>query len=276
MNRTERIMPGDGDRASELAPGIRLHIFAGGHVGAQGLTTCKVTMQAQSMLAYHTHPCSEAITVLEGRSQVLVEGRRYHLEPHDSVHVPGGVAHSVRGASTNAPTVLHTAFASEAPTRDFVASRFEVVDCLESDASWPEHVTRFEGAAIYQLAPQARFRDLFGGRFGARGICGGYGIFEPGTSLPCHLHHFDESITIVTGRAVCQVAGREYELSGYDTAWVPRGRPHRFINRSDKPMAMIWVYAGDTPDRVILDQGYCEGVLSIASLSDSSLGRDAN
>ncbi len=46
-----------------------------------------------------------------------------------------------------------------------------------------------------------------------RGICGGPSIFQPGTSLPCHGHGFDESITIVTGRAVCQVAGKECELA---------------------------------------------------------------
>ena len=87
-----------------------------------------------------------------------------------------------------------------------------------------------------------------------------------GASLPCHIHGFDESITIVTGRAISQVAGREYELSNCDTACIPQGRPHRFINRSDQPMAMIWVYAGDEPDRTLVDPGYCEGRLPLAAL----------
>src|SRR5207302_2432227 len=119
----------------------------------------------------------------------------------------------------------------------------------------------------YELSPGAFFRDLFARRLGARGICGGYGLFEPGASLPCHFHGFDESITIVLGRAVCQVAGREYEVADCDTACIPRGRPHRFLNRSGRPMAMIWVFAGDEPDRTLVVSGYCEGALALGSLS---------
>jgi mannose-6-phosphate isomerase-like protein (cupin superfamily) len=84
-------------------------------------------------------------------------------------------------------------------------------------------------------------------------------VFQPGAALPCHYHAFDESITIVAGRAVCQVAGREYDVGDCDTVCVPQGRPHRFLNRSDRPMAMIWVYAGDEPERTLVDPGYCEG-----------------
>ena len=87
----------------------------------------------------------------------------------------------------------------------------------------------------------------------------GDGVFQPGASLPCHYHHYDESITIVEGAAICQVAGREYPLSGCGTACIPRGRPHRFLNRSDRPMAMIWVYAGDEPERTLVDASCCEG-----------------
>jgi hypothetical protein len=32
-------------------------------------------------------------------------------------------------------------------------------------------------------------------------------------------------------------------------------------------MAMIWVYAGDEPDRTVLEQGYCDGLLSLQGLS---------
>jgi hypothetical protein len=31
-------------------------------------------------------------------------------------------------------------------------------------------------------------------------------------------------------------------------------------------MAMIWVYAGDEPDRVMVDPGYCEGRLDLATM----------
>jgi oxalate decarboxylase/phosphoglucose isomerase-like protein (cupin superfamily) len=43
---------------------------------------------------------------------------------------------------------------------------------------------------------------------------------------------------------------------------VPTGLPHRFLNESDEPMAMVWVYAGDEPERTIVDTGYCLGTMS--------------
>ena len=84
-------------------------------------------------------------------------------------------------------------------------------------------------------------------------------MLETQNSLPCHYHGFDESITIVAGTAICLVAGKEYQVANYDTVCIPEGRPHRFLNRSNEPMAMIWVYAGDEPDRVLVDPGYCDG-----------------
>src|SRR5439155_526456 len=88
---------------------------------------------------------------------------------------------------------------------ELVADTFPVVDRAETDESCPEHLTRFAGAPAYELAPRTQFRDLFAGRFGSRGICGGYGTFEPGASLPCHYHGYDESITIVAGEAMSRI-----------------------------------------------------------------------
>ncbi len=117
---------------------------------------------------------------------------------------------------------------------------------------------RFSKAEEYELSANAMFRDLFAKRLGSRHLRG-YGRFAPGASLPCHTHLYDESITIVEGAATCLVAGRRYSLSGCDTALVPKGQPHRFINESDEPMAMVWVYAGDEPERVIVDNAICSG-----------------
>ena len=117
-------------------------------------------------------------------------------------------------------------------------------------------------AQFIELSENAFFSDLFARRFGAVGICGGYGRFLPGASLPCHTHDYDESITIVAGTAVSLVQARRYQLSGYETAFIPRGTPHRFINHSQEEMAMIWVYAGDEPDRTIVEAGYCSGTIA--------------
>jgi quercetin dioxygenase-like cupin family protein len=256
--RTEIITRGNCPIAGELAPGVAIRVFASGEQGAELLSTGTATFRPAARLPYHLHPFSEAITLLEGRATILVQGRRYRVAPFDSMHLPANTPHMVENASAEEPAIFHWAFASDSPTRELVADTFPVIDRDATDAGSPEHLARFAKMPVYELAPRAYFRDLFAGRFGSRGICGGYGRFEPGASLPCHYHGYDESITIVEGSAVCQVAGREYPVSGYDTACIPEGRPHRFINRSNQPMAMIWVYAGDEPDRTVVDQSLCQ------------------
>ena len=85
-------------------------------------------------------------------------------------------------------------------------------------------------------------------------MSGGYARFMPGGRLPAHVHDFDESICIINGAASCLVEGRPYAMSQCATAMVPRGRVHYFINDSNAPMDMIWVYAGPMPERIVVHE----------------------
>ncbi len=225
---------------------------------AQGLCTAMATFLPNAALPTHTHPCGEAMVVVEGSIVVVVEGRRYRLTSLDALCVPAGVAHSVSNCSTVEIAKVHVSFPEGAPGRELVDDVYTPKDYSKPPSSAPESLRRYSAAEAYELAANTEFRDLFASRFGSSGICGGYGRFQPGASLPCHTHHYDESITIVEGAAVCQVAGRKYDLSGCGTACIPEGVPHRFLNKSDAAMSMIWVYAGDEPDRDIVDNQLCE------------------
>jgi quercetin dioxygenase-like cupin family protein len=85
-------------------------------------------------------------------------------------------------------------------------------------------------------------------------MSGGYGLFHPGGRLPAHVHDFDESICIIDGTGSCIVEGERYQLSDCATALVPRGRVHYFINEFPGTMAMLWVYAGPTPERIVVEE----------------------
>jgi len=261
---TEAIVSARGCPVSMSAPeGLELRTFVSEECGATGFSTGTATFAAAGVLSYHFHSFTEAVTVLEGQARVFLEGRLYRLGPLDCVHIPAGVAHQVENDDPEKKLVAHWAFATEKPSRTLVDESFPVEDRgfgfpFEMD---PEKIVRYDCAAIYELSENAFFCDLFARRVGAEGICGGYGRFLPGASLPCHIHEFDESITIVKGAAVCLVQGKQYELSGCDTAFIPRGLPHRFLNRSASEMAMIWVYAGNEPNRRIVASGYCSGEL---------------
>jgi putative monooxygenase len=257
--RVEKIARVATDRRLELEAGVSAIFFANAEVGAVGFSTGVARFEPQGRLSCHTHECGESITIVHGCAEVAVEGRTYVLSPFDSIHVPAGLAHSAANLDTSGELVAHVAFSSATVTRTLVETHFKERDFRDSLAAvdGAETLLRFSQAEEYELSDNTQFRDLFAKRLGSKGICGGYGGFAPGASLPCHTHLYDESITIVEGVATCLVAGRRFSVSGCDTALVPKGLPHRFINETDQFMAMIWVYAGDEPERVIHDNSLC-------------------
>ena len=263
LSRREQIASGRSVTLVESPDGIELRVFVSGACGAVNLYTGSATFRPGAVLPFHTHQVSEALVILEGNATVTVENRSYRLGPLDCIHLPAQVAHSVRNNDPSRVLIGHSSFAAAEPSRTFAREDRSAPRYLESPGpADPESIRRFETAEKYWLSEGALFCDLFAKRFGSIGICGGYGRFDPGASLPCHLHQYDESITIVLGEARCQVQGNEYPVSGLDTAFVPEGLPHRFINAGKEPMAMIWVYAGDEPDRTLIDAGYCSGSIA--------------
>jgi putative monooxygenase len=261
--RRESIHAGTGTETS-AGPGVSLREFVSGACSARGFSTGTATFQPGSLLAYHKHSFCETLTILGGVAEVKVEGRIYRLQQFDCICLPAGVAHEVTSGSNGSPTVLFWACASPLPSQEEVKQDFVVQDrgLANPGKDDPESIVRFAEGEVYELSPGAEFRDLFAGRLGSVGICGGYAKFQPGRSLPCHVHEFDESITIVEGEALCLVQGSRYQVSGYDTAFVPEGKPHRFLNQSTAPMAMVWVYAGSEPGRTLVEPEYCDGTLA--------------
>jgi quercetin dioxygenase-like cupin family protein len=250
--RRETIASGDATPLKEFPPTVAIRPLVGELTGARGIATFTVQLEPGAELPRHRHDCGEAITVLCGPVEVELAGKWIELESLDCVFVPAGGTHAIRNACAE-PTFLHSAFASANPSSDFVQP-----DAPTSAPPAPR-VRRVRGASGYDLGGGTEFHDLFASRFGAKGICGGWARFGPGASLPCHFHEYDESITIVEGQAVCEVEGRRYLLSGCDTALIPKGLRHRFLNLSAEPMAMIWVYAGDEPRRTVVDSCCCSG-----------------
>jgi len=242
---------------AEIAPGVRFDCLVGASQQARNLTTGLVTFDPEAVLPYHTHPFGEAITLLSGSAMVEVEGRCYELRPHDNIVIPRGVAHSARNASPAEPAVFHIAMASHNPTRTLVDQAFprRLMPVASGNETGAERVNRFQSAARSSAGPNTEFIDFFNKELiGSIEMSGGYGLFHTGGRLPAHVHDFDESICIIQGTATCIVEGRRYSLAGGATAMVPRGRVHYFINESDAPMAMVWVYAGPMPERIIVDE----------------------
>jgi len=178
----------------------------------------------------------------------------------DNVVIPRGLAHHVTNPSPSASAVFHFAMASDKPARTLVERSFARKATQDDADGFPggERVNRHRTAKRFEAGAGATFIDFFNKDL-MPGIemSGGYGLFKPGGRLPCHIHDFDESICIVQGVATCIVEGRKYTMSDNSTALQPRGRCHYFVNESDRPMAMLWVYAGPVPERVVLEESNC-------------------
>ena len=244
----------------ELEPGVVMEALVGDFNTARGLTTGIVTMQPETLLPYHTHPCSESITVLEGEAEIAVEGRIYRLGPLDNITIPRWLPHQARNPDSGTPARLHVALAMSTPERELVENQFEQTEMPSDSVGTPgfERVNRFATAdRVLGVGPGAEFVDYFNAEL-MPGIemSGGFARFDPGGRLPDHIHDFDESICIIRGNADCLVEGRKYSMGDCATAMVPRGRVHYFINESQEQMDMVWVYAGPMPERIVIAPGF--------------------
>ena len=242
---------------AEIEPGVTFECLVGAHNQAQGITTGIARFSPGAIVPYHTHTFAESITVLEGKLTIEVEGRRYRLGKMDNITVPAGARHMALCGHRDEPCTVFGMLATTTPDRalcEAPVSRRAMPDHA-SGLIGPEHVVRFATAERYEAGPNTAFIDFFNARI-IPGIqmSGGYGMFHHKGRLPAHIHDFDESITIVTGEATCNVEGRRYSMSNRATALQPRGRVHYFINDTHEPMEMLWVYAGPLPERIEIDE----------------------
>jgi 2-keto-3-deoxy-L-rhamnonate aldolase RhmA/quercetin dioxygenase-like cupin family protein len=244
----------------DIERGVRFECLVGRHNQARQLTTGLVTFEPGARLPYHTHPFTESITLLQGQGKIEIEGRSYELTRLDNVVIPRGIAHAAVNTSARDAAVFHIAMATDQPTRTLVERAFPARTMPASAAGLPgaERVNRFKSQPRFSAGTNNEFINFFNRELmpGCE-MSGGHGLFQPGGRLPAHVHDFDESICIIDGTATCIVEGRRYTLSGGATAMVPRGRVHYFINETDAAMAMIWVYAGPMPERIVVDERCC-------------------
>jgi 2-keto-3-deoxy-L-rhamnonate aldolase RhmA/quercetin dioxygenase-like cupin family protein len=256
-DRAELIVAVGSGPKIEIANGVNFECLVGKHCQAQRLTTGIVTFNPRAELPYHTHTFAESVTLLKGEAEICIEGRRYELEPLDNVTLPRGIAHQVRNLSQRHPALFHIAMATDNPTRTLIEKMFPRKQMPDNSTgmSGSERVTRFRTAKRFAAGPNTQFIDYFNSDLMPNlEMSGGYGLFAPGGRLPAHVHDFDESICIIEGVATCIVEGRKYQMQDSATAMQPRGRVHYFINQSNAPMAMIWVYAGPLPERIVVDE----------------------
>lgn len=102
----------------------------------------------------------------------------------------------------------------------------------------------------------ARTTPLVSPRLGAASFITGYTAFDGGTEIPFHSHNCEESVVLMSGRAMLDIDGQEHELQPHDVTFIPPGVSHRFRNLSKtEPMKILWIYANVNATRTLTDSG---------------------
>jgi quercetin dioxygenase-like cupin family protein len=93
-------------------------------------------------------------------------------------------------------------------------------------------------------------------RTGATSFINGMTIFPPGGSVPLHKHNCEESVLLIEGSAIAEIADAEHAIAAGDVTVIPEGVHHRFRNASDRhEMKILWTYASIDADRTIIMTG---------------------
>ena len=116
-------------------------------------------------------------------------------------------------------------------------------------------IIKFNNWASEGRSPLTRGQRLVTHETGAQNISSGLTRFEPGAKIPLHYHNVEEQVTIIEGEAVGIIDGERQVLTAYDTTYVPAGVPHHFMNESDAPMAILWIYPSPYVERHFPETG---------------------
>lgn len=97
---------------------------------------------------------------------------------------------------------------------------------------------------------------LLTAKTGATSFINGITIFPAGGAVPLHKHNCDESVLILEGDAVAEIAGMEHHVTKGNVTFIPEGVHHRFRNMSKvDEMKILWTYASVDADRTIIATG---------------------
>jgi quercetin dioxygenase-like cupin family protein len=101
----------------------------------------------------------------------------------------------------------------------------------------------------------ARTVPLVTGGIGSTSLLNGITEFAPGGAIPLHTHHCEESVMVLEGEALAEIAGATHRMGVHDTTWVPAEVPHRFVNAGPGRLRIFWTYASVDATRTLVATG---------------------
>lgn len=112
------------------------------------------------------------------------------------------------------------------------------------DGLYKPVVSKYKEIKPFEMDEGVYFHEMIMKDMGPKTIIVGLATFKPGASLPCHIHNVEESVTILNGKAYCDVEGVRTYVEQYDTSFIPSTIPHRFVNASNsEELVILWAYS---------------------------------
>ncbi|HTU02904.1 MAG TPA: cupin domain-containing protein [Candidatus Sulfotelmatobacter sp.] len=124
------------------------------------------------------------------------------------------------------------------------------------------HIFTFESIPTVDRGEGVTTKPMVSKAVGSTKLTNGVTTFPAGGALRLHTHNCDESVTLIAGEGIVEIEGTQTPLKPFDTTFVPAGVPHRFINKSSKPMSILWNYTSVDVTRTFADTGETVGQLS--------------
>ncbi len=125
-------------------------------------------------------------------------------------------------------------------------------------------------------SPGLEVRDIVDAEQGTHALKIGEVTIAPNTRLPRHIHTNTEEAMVVLEGTLDALVGRERMTIGPGhTVLAPAGTTHGFVNRSDEPARILFIFPTHEPDRVLSTvDGATSGFLSESGLSGYSSPQD--
>ncbi len=186
-DRIEAIKRPEASQVSVIVPGVELRPMAGGHNGARGLFTGLLSLAPGAIVSLLRAAGHRGAGRAGGRGGPRRRGsaippraaRRRRRDAAAAATAGEPLRRSARRAPRRAGVGRPPSRAGSTAGSSRSSSR-----PARRAGRGPSGSAATPSAPTFELAPHALFQDLYNAELGSRGICGGYGLFEPGAGSP--------------------------------------------------------------------------------------------